>query len=166
MRWYLVYTKPRMERWARTNLWERGFDVYLPQYRKRRRHARRIDTVNAPLFSRYIFLQADLAQTGHRVINSAPGVVGLVDFGGAPALVSDRIIDEIRTREHDDGYVRLEDWRRLQPGDSVRLTGGPLSNLGGLFSEDAGNGRIVVLLNLLGRTVRAQVAADSIGEQT
>ena len=48
--WYAVYTHARMERWARSNLWERGFEVYLPEYHKERRHARKTDWVNAPLF--------------------------------------------------------------------------------------------------------------------
>ena len=37
--WYAVYTHTRTERWARSNLWERGFEVYLPEYLKERRHA-------------------------------------------------------------------------------------------------------------------------------
>lgn len=163
MHWYVVYTKPRMELWARTNLWERGLEVYLPQYRKRRRHARKVDTVNAPLFSRYLFLRADLAQTGWNVINTAPGAVGLVAFGGVPAVVPEQVIGEIRAREDADGHVQLAKWRDLKPGDSVRLADGPLSNFEGMFSEDAGKGQIVVLLNLLGRAVRTRIPANSIG---
>ena len=58
--WYAVYTHARMEKWARSNLWERGFEAYLPVYHKERRHARKVDWVAAPLFPRYLFVRADL----------------------------------------------------------------------------------------------------------
>ena len=41
-------------------------------------------------------------QMGRRIINSAPGVVGLVDFGGVPASMPEHILAEFRTREHAD----------------------------------------------------------------
>ncbi len=39
--WYVVHTHPRGERLAAVNLRRQGLDAYLPQYLKRRRHARR-----------------------------------------------------------------------------------------------------------------------------
>ncbi len=163
MRWYAVHAKPRMELWARSNLWQRGLEVYLPQYRKRRRHARKVDVVSAPLFPRYLFVQADLKSTGRRIIDNAPGVSGLVAFGGVPAAVPEPVIREIRGREDAEGFVRLVDPRKLKPGDPVSLIDGPLGDVDGLLSGSAGPGRVVVLLNLLGRTVRARAPHDWVG---
>ena len=97
--WHAAYTQPRMELWARSNLWERGLEVYLPMYCKRRRHARRTDWVPSPLFPRYLFVQANLAVTGTRVIRNARGVVSLVSYGSRPAAVPPVVIDGIRARE-------------------------------------------------------------------
>lgn len=163
MRWYAVRTKPRMELWARSNLRQRGLEVYLPQYRKRRRHARRTDVVNAPLFPRYLFVQAALEHTGRRIIDNAPGVAGLVAFGGMPASVPETVIGEIREREDAEGFVRLLDAREIKPGDSVSLVGGPLGDIDGLLFGTAAQGRVVVLLNLLGRTVQTQVPRQWVG---
>ena len=66
-RWYAVRSPPRMELWARTNLWDRGFEVYLPRYRKQRRHARRREWVPRPLFPGYLFVSADLEAGGTAV---------------------------------------------------------------------------------------------------
>ena len=162
LQWYAVYTQARMEKWARSNLWERGFEVYLPQYRKQRRHARKIDWVSAPLFPRYLFVAADGRAPGRRSINSAPGVAGLVSFGEWPATVSDAIIQAIRDREDEAGHVRLVDTNTLSPGEQVRLHSGAMAEHTGLFERRDDAGRVVILLNLLGREVRVKVPADSI----
>ena len=107
LQWYAVYTQARMEKWARSNLWERGFEVYLPQYRRQRRHARKTDWVSAPLFPRYLFVSADPENPGQRSINSAPGVINLVSFGERFATISDQIIQAIRAREDAAGHVKL-----------------------------------------------------------
>ena len=59
----------------------------------------------------------------------APGISRLVMDGEKPARVADEIIDEIKSRGHA-GLVELP-WR-LQPGDRVRVSRGPLTGLNGL----------------------------------
>ena len=61
--WYVVHTHPRAEAKALLNLDRQGFSCYLPRYLKRRRHARRLETVAAPLFPRYLFVALDLASS-------------------------------------------------------------------------------------------------------
>ncbi|MBT5194920.1 MAG: transcriptional activator RfaH [Rhodospirillaceae bacterium] len=160
--WYAVYTQTRMEKWARSNLWERGFEVYLPQYQKQRRHARKTDWVSTPLFPRYLFVAIDPAVPGRRSINSAPGVVSLVSFGERPSTVSDDVIQAIRMREDDAGHVKLVDPNALTPGDQVRLHSGAMADHIGLFERRGDADRVVILLNLLGREVRVKVPANSI----
>ncbi|MGH9550353.1 MAG: transcription termination/antitermination NusG family protein, partial [Terriglobales bacterium] len=49
-KWYVVQTHPYAETKAAAHLGRQGFETYLPRYVKRRRHARRVNTVAAPLF--------------------------------------------------------------------------------------------------------------------
>ena len=160
--WYAVYTQARMELWARSNLWERDLEVYLPQYRKQRRHARKTDWVSMPLFPRYLFVAADPDAPGRRSINSAPGVVSLVSFGERPATISDHVIQAIQAREDEAGHVRLVDPDALTPGDQVRLHSGAMAEHIGLFERRGDADRVVILLHLLGREVRVKVPANSI----
>jgi transcriptional antiterminator RfaH len=162
MRWYAVYTKPHLEVWARNNLAERQVEVYLPQYLKRRRHARRTDIVAAPLFPRYLFVRADFDAGHRRRIGAAPGVAHLVTFGDRPAVVTDAVIAEIRAREEDDGYVRLGQGKTFRPGDRVKIADGALSDHTGLFAAPTDGDRVIVLLDLLGRMTRVQVPAGSV----
>ena len=169
-RWYCAYTKPGAELWARTNLWERGFEVYLPQYLKRRRHARRTDYVAAPLFPRYLFVAADLDTGVSRGITYAPGVSNLIAFGGDPAPVPDAVISELRAHEGDDGMMDLDRGRsiasRYQPGDKVRIAEGPMADSVGIFHARTDDQRVFILLDLLGRQVRVKVHARALSPES
>ena len=160
--WYAVYAKTQLEVWAQNNLEERGFEVYLPLYLKQRRHARRTDIVSRPLFPRYLFVRADI-EAGHRPrVNTAPGVAYLVSFGDRPAVVSDAIIEEIRGREGEDGFIRLGRGQKFSEGDRVKVSEGALCDHVGLFQCSTDNERVFILLELLGRQARVKVPLDSL----
>lgn len=162
--WYCAYTQPRMELWARANLWERGYEVYLPLYRKRRSHARKVDWVSAPLFPRYLFVQADLAAGGRRAISSAPGVAQLVAFGDRPAETPHAVIAELKAREGADGHIDVRP--SFAPGEPVVVTHGALLSQAGLFECMDDERRVVVLLTLLGRQVRVRLPADAVARES
>ena len=62
-RWYVVRTQPHSENKASAHLGRQGFETYLPRYLKRRRHARRVETVQAALFPCYLFVAIDTTDT-------------------------------------------------------------------------------------------------------
>lgn len=67
-RWYVVQTQVNGEARAAQNLMRQGFEIYLPRYLKRRRHARKIDLTAKPLFPRYMFVAVDVATQRWRSI--------------------------------------------------------------------------------------------------
>jgi len=71
--WYVALTQPRAELKATGRLLRQGLEPYLPAYLKRRRHARRVDFVAAPLFPRYVFVSTNLTMQRWRAIHSATG---------------------------------------------------------------------------------------------
>src|SRR3954468_9168362 len=96
--WYVVHTHPRAEAKALLNLDRQGFSCYLPRYLKRRRHARRLDWVAAPLFPRYLFIGMDLATARWRAIRSTIGIAGLVCHGDQPTPVPFGIVEGLKAR--------------------------------------------------------------------
>ena len=80
-RWYVVHTQPNGEGRADLNLRRQGFATYLPRYARRRRHARRQEVVQRPLFPRYLFVTLDLARDRWRAVHSTFGVNRLVLAG-------------------------------------------------------------------------------------
>src|SRR5262249_21000931 len=105
--WYAVYTQPQSEQLASEHLARQGFEVFFPRYLKRRSHARHVEKVPAPLFPRYLFVSFDAEVAGWRVIRSTRGVIDLVRNGIDPVAVSSEIIEEIRRRSDEHGFVVL-----------------------------------------------------------
>ena len=107
-RWYVVQTQPNAERKAVAHLERQGFVTYLPRYMKKRRHARRVDTVAAPLFPRYMFVTIDVATQRWRSIFSTVGVSRLVYTGDMPLPVPEDVIATLKQREDASGFIKLE----------------------------------------------------------
>ena len=162
MRWYAVYTRPHDETRALEHLLRQGYSVYLPRYRTRISHARRQQTVLRPLFPRYLFAGIDRASMPWRPILSTVGVVDVVRAGDEPAPVPSEIVGAIREREEAGGFDRLDARQRLRLGEVVRVTAGALQDMVGRLVELRDQDRVVVLLELLGRAVRAQLRAEAI----
>ena len=161
-RWYVVQTHARAEAKALYNLTRQGFDAYMPQYLRRRRHARRTDWVPAPLFPRYLFVRMDTGRTQWRPIRSTFGVTDLVCNGNKPAPVPDGIVEAIRRRQNENGYVVVKPASSFKKGEAVQIVSGALADHTGLFECATDEERVVLLLELLGRKVRVQVPLEDI----
>jgi transcriptional antiterminator RfaH len=159
-RWFVAHTQPHAEAKAVAHLDRQGFKIYFPRYLKRRRHARKIETVAAPLFPRYLFVAVDLAAQRWRSIYSTVGVARLVCNGDEPAAVPDVVIAALKNREDTDGFIKLDRRPSFRPGETVRVLDGAFSSCLGLFEGMAERERIAILLDLLGRKVRVVLDAD------
>lgn len=160
--WYVAYTHPHAEAKALGHLERQGFEAYLPQYRKRRRHARRTEQVLRPLFPRYLFVSFDLARVRWRPILSTVGVAGMVRNGDEPTRVPDGVIEAIQANESQGAFDALSPTKGLSEGDAVRIVDGPFAELIGRFCGVADAERVIVLLDFLGREVIAKVPAEAI----
>ena len=155
--WYVVRTHAHSERKALEHLRRQGFTAYLPQYLKQRRHARKVEKVAAPLFPRYLFVSFDAARERWRSILSTIGIADLINQGGTPLPVPDGVIDSIRAREDDVGLVEMKVEAPFAAGESVQITGGPMSSHVGWYEGLTDQERVIVLLDMLGRKLRIEV---------
>lgn len=161
MTWLAVYTQAQAEVLAVHHLEQQNFDVYMPLYLKRRSHARQVTWHKKPLFPRYVFVHMAEGSLWQK-IRSTVGVNDLVYLGDKPATMDDAIIKEIKEREGDDGLVRLPDGEGHKVGDAVRITTPGLGDLSGVFEQQSDGNRVIVLMQFLGRTVRAHVRPSEI----
>lgn len=153
--WYVVHTQPNSERQAAEHIARQGFAAYLPQYLKKRRHARRVDVVAMPFFPRYLFVAIDVGQQRWRAINSTLGVSRIVGSGGEIRPVMRGVVEAIKAREGTDGYLNLAaPVARFKPGTPIRVVDGPFEACCGLFEAMTERDRVAILLDLLGRKVR------------
>jgi transcriptional antiterminator RfaH len=160
--WYAVLTRPQAENTALANLLRQGYEAYLPRCRVRVSHARRREIVLRPLFPRYMFAGADHAVRPWRPIRSTFGVADLVQFGDEPAPVPENIIRSLQEREEAGAFDRISPQQSLRIGDLVRVTEGAFEDMIGRLVELRDQDRVVVLLDLLGRAVRAHLGAAAI----
>jgi len=161
-RWYVVQTQVNGEARAAQNLMRQGFEIYLPRYLKRRRHARKIDLTAKPLFPRYMFVAVDVATQRWRSIQSTFGVARLVSNGDDPAMVPEGVVSALRSREDKDGFINMDRKASFAPGDKVRVLAGAFMDSAGLFNALADRDRVSILLDLLGRKVRVLLDADMV----
>lgn len=77
-------------------------------------------------------------------------------FGDKPIPVAPAVIDEIRSREDDTGYVRLNR-PAFQRGQALRIVEGPMSDTQAIFEEQVDGNRAILLVSLLGRLVRTRM---------
>lgn len=152
--WYLVMTHARSETLAAKHLARQGFETYLPCIRKQRRHARKTEIISSPLFPRYLFVAFDQTRQRWHAIRSTLGVVRLVGAGELPARIPDDVLAELRAREDDQGFVKLEKPAPFLAGQKLKITSGPFSLCATFFEFMSDNDRVAVLLDLMGRRVR------------
>ncbi len=72
------------------------------------------------------------------------------------------VIEQIRLREDERGFVRLDPAPRFAPGDTVRVIGGAFADCFGLFQEMTDHDRVTVLIELLGRKVKVTLGAEAL----
>ncbi len=161
-RWYVVQSQPNAEHKAVVHLERQGFSTYLPRYLKKRRHARRVEIVSAPLFPRYLFVGIDLSSQRWRSIFSTFGVSRLVCNGELPVAISNQVIAGLKAREDASGYVRLDQRPSFRTGEKIRILDGAFADCLGLYESMRDSDRVAILLDLLGRKVRVTVDVESV----
>jgi transcriptional antiterminator RfaH len=149
-RWFLVHTRARSERKAEHHLRAQGFRTYLPRIRKTIRHARRLTTVKAPAFPRYLFVALDLGRDRWLSVSSTVGVCSLVSCNDRPVPVPAGIV-ETMIRQSNNDLTRFD--ANLMVGENVRILSGPFADFVGSLERLDDAGRVCVLLELMGTAV-------------
>lgn len=157
-KWYAVYTKPRWEKKVAELLTRRRVENFCPLNKVVRQWADRKKTVLEPLFTSYVFVHATEAE--HLTIKQTDGIVNLVYWLGAPAVIRDEEILAIKEFLSDHTDVKLERIA-VNVADRVRITDGLLVHREGDVLE-VKNKTVKVFLPSLGYTMVAEVAKDKI----
>ena len=161
MHWYLVHTKPRQEKCAMDNLQRQGYQCYLPTLPLEKFRQGLLMVSDEPLFPRYLFIR--LGQGGSArswaPIRSTKAVSRLVSFGVEPAKVEDELIELLQMQE---ASAHADPVRLFKPGERVRLTEGAFAGVEGIYHENDGEFRAMVLIEMLSKPVAIRVAPGSL----
>lgn len=159
-RWFLAHTLPRSEAKAQLHLGAQGFATFLPRFLKTVRHARQLRSVRSPLFPGYIFVILDPDRDRWLSIRSTVGVASLITADGRPLAVPPGVVESLIERTDQSDLTRLDS--NLVEGQPVRVLTGPFASFVGTLEKLSPNGRVRVLLQLMGGDVPVTVHRSSV----
>jgi transcription elongation factor/antiterminator RfaH len=159
--WYAAQVMSQKEGYAAEHLARQGFQTFYPRFYRTRCHARKRDTVLAPLFPGYIFVKFDIKADRWLVINSTRGVIRLVGPRlSAPSPASLELIELLMSRCSAGILTKLPEY--MQPGHRIQITAGALAGQIATIEALDDGGRVRVLLSLLGAEQSVSVRADQL----
>lgn len=158
MNWYALHVRSQFERKVRDALSDIHIEPFLPLYQERSRWSDRIQLVERTLFPGYVFghLEPDQIRKAVRV----NGVVRILGTAGEAEPIPDFEIEQVK-RVIDSG-VYATPLAHLVSGQKVRITAGSLAGIEGIVLRIKGELRVVVSINLLGRSVAAELDTDNV----
>src|SRR5579859_2104846 len=157
-RWYALYVRSRHEKTVENSLRVKGYSVFSPSYRTKRKRVDRVAEIEVALFPGYVFCQFDANK--RLPILMTPGVVSVVGRGNRAEPVDDTEIASIRTLALAGRPV--QPWPYLRMGQRIRLQAGPLAGAEGIFLRVKDEYHLVVSITLLQRAVSVVIEKDAV----
>ncbi len=156
VRWWALHSRPRAEKKLARHFLGRGLSFFLPLAKKRWRNRGRLFTSTSPLFPGYIFLLGDeSARVSALTTNQVAQCIRVED----PARLHDDLARIHRLMISGEPLTPEE---RLQPGDWVEITSGPLEGLQGKVIRRGKHLRLFVEVQFLQRGASVEIDASMI----
>ena len=152
-KWIAVYTKPRHEKTVENELLKKGFEVYLPILKERRKWSDRKKWVEFPLFRSYIFVRTEIKNS--LFVLQTMGVVKVIKFGGEIAVIQNDSIQAIKLMI-EGGYMP-EAIDYFVKGETVEVKNGPLKGLIGEVIRVDNNDRLLVRVDAIQHSISVQI---------
>jgi transcription antitermination factor NusG len=153
-RWYAIRVQSKFESVASEVLLGKGYETFLPLYKSVRRWSDRKKTLQMPLFPGYLFCRFNPTDRMLPIITT-PGVMGVVSAGRTPLSVEEQEIEGLQLMLS--SGMDPEPWPYLNCGAKVLIERGPLAGLEGFVVQNLNRWRVVVSVELLQRSVAAEI---------
>ncbi len=152
--WFCVHTKPSHEIQAVStlkNLTEEvqqnvgEIEVYFPRIWAKMAVGGHLRKVLKPLFPRYFFSKV-IWEKAARFIASRPQVIGFVQFSDYPAIVPEKVIEEMIAWSLEDDREVFDPTTEFNPGQRVLIKSGPFKGMEAEFVSHLNDHKRVALL--------------------
>jgi transcriptional antiterminator RfaH len=159
--WYCVKTKPKQEGIATRLLRaELGLEVFCPKIRFKRARSTGVAWVNEAMFPGYLFVRFVYPEL-YRRIAATSGVAKTLSFGGAPCVVEDSIVEDLRRHVADGETVEIS--AEIREGEEVKVVEGPFMGVKALVTRVLpARERVAILLSLLGQEREIEVSSKAV----
>ena len=150
--WFVLTTKPKSEHRAVENLTSQGIEVYFPKVKQLKKRQGKKVTLQEALFPNYLFVKLDTQTSNFNAVRSTRCVGNFVRFGLNYGKVSNKFITDLTNElEKQEKDTNLETLTKVNKGEKIMVSQGPLSGLNGVFQCKDGLERSILLLNILGK---------------
>ena len=95
-KWYVIRSKPRRERFVHDQLSGQGLEVFFPAVKVHPVNPR--SARERAYFPSYLFVHLDLVTVGVNRLRWLPAAIGLLEFGGEPAIVPDLLVAQLKRK--------------------------------------------------------------------
>ena len=158
-KWFVLYTKPRHEKFVESALIKKGIEAFTPKVLLKKRWSDRTKLIEEPLFKSYCFARFSLKNTIEVV--SQPGVANIVHFKSYYIPVQDSVIDSLRILIKN--RVRFDPYPYLKVGDKVTIKKGAFKGVEGYIIEKRSkNTVLVVSIEAIASSVKCIIDIDCV----
>jgi transcription antitermination factor NusG len=152
--WYALHVRTRFEKIIAQNLRFKGFEEFLPMYRRAvRTPADRVREIELPLFPGYLFCRFNAIN--RLPILVVPGVKAVVGTRKDLLPVDESELDGIRAVLNSKAFC--EPWPYLEIGQRVVVDRGPMAGAEGIVQILKNKYRLVISVSMLQRSVAVEI---------
>lgn len=153
--WYAVHTRAQHEKAVAHRLRERGVTTFLPTFTEVHRWKDRRKTIELPLFSCYLFVKLMPCNEQRQRVLRTDSVIGLVGAQGVGTPIPNEQIGALRILVEEKLPCCSHPF--LKTGQRVRIRGGALEGLEGIFLSRQGERRLIISVDAMQRSLAIQV---------
>jgi len=153
--WYAVHTMARHEKRVAAQFEEKRVRTFLPLLHQIHRWSDRRSIVEIPMFSCYAFVRMVQSSDERLKVLRTPGVLGFVGNERRGTAIPDEQIESLRKVINEN--VPCFPHCFISAGKRVRIRGGALDGVEGIFMLQGDDQSLLVSVELLSRTVSIRV---------
>ena len=157
-RWFALAVKPRFDKAVARALEVKGYETFLPLYKKYHKYGARSKDSELPLFPGYVCCRFDL-QTRLPILTT-PGVIQVLGAGSRPIPLSDLEIYSLQAALK--AQLSVQPFPFVDAGQRVRINRGVLAGVEGIVLRLKPSLRLVLSITLLQRSVLLEIGRDQV----
>jgi transcription antitermination factor NusG len=154
--WYALHTRSRHERVVENRLRQQGMSTFCPIVSEIHRWSDRRKKVEVPLFSCYVFVHTALTPEDKGKIFRVDGILGFVGVRGHGQSIPEEQIAAVRSVVEQ--QVSWSSHPYLKIGQRVRVRGGALEGVEGIFLSRNGEDSLVVSVDAVQRSIAVRIS--------
>ncbi len=158
-KWFVLYTKPKQEFKAETQISAAGVETYLPTITQIKQWSDRKKKITEPLFKGYIFV---FGTERDRITSlEQPSIVNSIFFNGKPATIPPKQIEDLKKVITSDEEVVVSEL--IKVGSRVIVADGAFKGVEGIVYSSTNNENLIAIsIELLNRSVSVKLPVNAV----